>query len=414
MSASTNVASPNSPKSLIREALIQCRDRTLTFFDLLTPTTFRQQAHPDFSPIGWHLGHIAFIESFWILEQTAKQSPLYPQYRQLFAADGLPKEKRQDLPDVTFIREYLDRVRDRVLAYLDTAAIEPDERLWLWLIQHESHHNEIISFILQLHQRNRLDLSSPTSAVSPILADMVTIPAGEFTMGHNAADAIDNERPAYSIYLDTYQIDRYPVTCAQYRHFITAGGYQTRQYWTADGWQWLQTHPVSQPLYWTNSTAWDNHPVCGVNAYEAEAYATFVGKRLPTEAEWEKAARWDATTGKSRLYPWGNTKPTAALCNCDRVYAGTTAVTAYPHNISPLGCREMLGNVWEWTASWFAGYTGFTGFPYRGYSEAWFDNQHRTLRGGSWATRPWVLRSTARNWYNPWVREILAGFRCAA
>ncbi|MEC4806868.1 MAG: SUMF1/EgtB/PvdO family nonheme iron enzyme [Jaaginema sp. PMC 1079.18] len=413
MSISPSVVSPNSPKLQIREALIQCRDRTLSLFDLLTPNTFSSQAHPEFSPVGWHLGHIAFIESFWILEQIAGDKALYPQYHQLFAADGLPKEKRQALPDVTFIRDYLRQVRDRVLAYLDRAPVEPNERLWWWLIQHESHHNEIISFILQLHHPHPLPTAT-SGEVSPIVADMVTIPAGTFSMGNNAPDAIDNESPAYSIYLDTFQIDRYPVTCAQYRQFIQAGGYQTQQYWTKDGWQWLQTHPVTQPRYWLDSTARDNHPVCGVNAYEAEAYAAFVGKRLPTEAEWEKAARWDATTGKSLLYPWGDAQPSVAWCNCDRAHSGTTPVNAYPQNRSPLGCQEMLGNVWEWTASWFAGYEGFAWFPYQGYSEAWFDNQHRTLRGGSWATRPWVLRVTARNWYNPWVREVLAGFRCAA
>lgn len=413
MSVSTNAVLPNSPKLQIREALIQCRDRTLTLFDFLTPQTFSSQAHPEFSPVGWHLGHIAFIESFWILEQLAGELPFYPQYQQLFAADGLPKEKRQALPDVTLIRDYLQQVRDRVLSYLNRATVEPNEQLWWWLIQHESHHNEIISFILQLHNRNPNSIP-PGAKSPPIVADMVTIPAGTFIMGNNAPDAIDNERPAGTIHLDTFQIDRYPVTCAQYRQFMVAGGYLKRQYWTETGWQWLQTHPVTQPLYWQDSPAWDAHPVCGVNAYEAEAYANFVGKRLPTEAEWEKAARWDATTGESHLYPWGDAKPSITLCNCDRVHIQTTPVNAYPQNRSPLGCQDMLGNVWEWTASWFAGYPGFTWFPYQGYSEAWFDNQHRTLRGGSWATRPWVLRSTTRNWYNPWVREMLAGFRCAA
>ena len=215
-------------------------------------------------------------------------------------------------------------------------------------------------------------------------------------MGSDDLEALDNERPIHKIYLDTYWLDRYPVTCQQYHLFMMAGGYQKRQYWSKEGWQWLQQCPVSQPLYWSNSPDWYDHPVYGVSYYEAEAYANFVNKRLPTEAEWEKAAQ-----GAS------------FKCNHSRLIGHTTLVDAYP-DLSKYGCQDMLGNVWEWTADWFAGYRGFISYPYPGYSEVYFDRQHRVLKGGSWATHKAGLRTSFRNWYHPQVRQIFAGFRCAS
>ena len=409
-----------SRREEIFNTLQACRNRTLDLFTDIDLETWCKQAHPDFSPVGWHLGHIAFTEAYWILECSAGLPPVCSQYHKLFAADGLPKSERQNLPAIKVIREYLDTVRTQVLTYLETAPLEKQERLWRWLIQHESQHSETIAFLLQLQRWDRdgfytqLHFSNPKSAERrPKSDEMLEIPAGEFAMGSDAIDAQDNERPAHWVYLDTYRIDRYPVTCDRYREFMAAGGYQERQFWSEEGWQWLQENPVSQPLYWSDSSDWDNHPVCGVSWYEAEAYAQFMGKRLPTEAEWEKAVSWDVQKGQKRLYPWGNNEPNVKLCNYDTLVGHTTPVNAYPGSQSAYGCCDMLGNVWEWTASWFAGYEGFKPYPYRGYSQTYFDNQHRVLRGGSWATRPWAMRSSFRNWYHPGVRQILAGFRCA-
>ena len=242
---------------------------------------------------------------------------------------------------------------------------------------------------------------------------MVEIPAGEFEMGSNRINVLDCESQAHRLFLESYSIDRYPVTCGEYRRFMAESGYQNPEFWSEPGWQWLQTHQVSQPLYWQDATEWDDRPVCGVTWYEADAYARFVGKRLPTEAEWEKAATWDANRGQKRLYPWGSETPSAKTCNHNNRVGHTTPVNACPDGQSAYGCFEMLGNVWEWTDSWFQGYPGFESFPYTGFSQAFFDGQHRVLRGGSWATRPWALRGSIRNWYYPWIRQILAGFRCA-
>jgi ergothioneine biosynthesis protein EgtB len=440
--------SKSSLKETIFPAFQQCRAKTLALFEGIDEATFCYQAHPDFSPVGWHLGHIAYTESLWLLERSASLPCLFPQYRKLFAADGLPKSERVKLPNLEESRYYLAVVREKVLDYLEVADLEQQERLWRFILQHESQHSEIMTFVLELgkQERGKGDKTIQNSksrsvlsvrAASPLgeakdliqnyhppippsphpphhLSEMIQIPAGEFEMGDESVHALDNEQPTQKLYLETYWIDRYLVTCAQYRVFMEAGGYQNPLWWSQAGWKWLQTEQVIQPLYWCKNSIWDNHPVCGVSWYEAEAYSRFVGKRLPTEAEWEKAASWDAQAHCRRIYPWGNEEPTLKYCNYDNLMEGTTPVDTFWVGQSPYGLYDALGNVWEWTTSWFDGYPGFQSYPYVGYSQVYFDQQHRVLKGGSWATRPWALRCSFRNWYHPGVRQILAGFRCVA
>jgi ergothioneine biosynthesis protein EgtB len=358
-------------RETLRHWMQQCRQQTLALFATVDHDTFCQQAHPDFSPIGWHLGHIAYTEGLWLLEHLAHHAPLFPEYRRLFAADTLPKRDRVNLPTLTEVTAYLDTIRTQVLAYLDVAPLGAEQaRLWLWLLQHECQHQETIAIVLALLEGRRQEAYTPAPQGETGIrqeADAVYIPAGKFEMGDDSLLALDNERSPHWVETSSYWIDRQPVTCQQYAEFMQTGGYENAQWWTAAGWAWLQQHPIRQPLYWTGDRD-SQDPVCGVNWYEASAYARFVGKRLPTEAEWEKAVRHE---------------------------------------------QLAIGKVWEWTNTWFAGYPGFTAYPYRGYSQAYFDQQHRVLRGGSGATLPWAQRSTFRNWYHPHVREIFAGFRCA-
>ncbi|MGB3691741.1 MAG: SUMF1/EgtB/PvdO family nonheme iron enzyme [Spirulinaceae cyanobacterium] len=403
----------NSKREAIAEALQQCREQTIDLFADLDAKTFCQQAHGDFSPVGWHLGHIAYTEAYWILAGCAKFPTLYPQYQRLFAADGLPKVERQNLPSYAVIKDYLDIVREKVLTYLTTAPLEEEERLWYWLIQHECQHNETIIFILKMLRGNNYYSLNLDTERENLSSTMVKIPEGKFMMGSNCIEAQDNERPAQEICLDSYWMDTYPVTCSQYQEFINAGGYQNCRWWSKLGWQWLQTNPVKQPLYWSDELKNSIRTVCGISWYEADAYARFLGKRLPTEAEWEKAAMGTSNTKEKPVYPWGEDFPQPQRCNHNNLRGETTPVNAYPQGKSKFGCYDLLGNVWEWTNTWFDGYEGFTGYPYPGYSQTYFDGQHRVLKGGSWATRPWALRNSFRNWYHPNVRQILAGFRCA-
>ncbi|MEM8722170.1 MAG: SUMF1/EgtB/PvdO family nonheme iron enzyme [Cyanobacteria bacterium P01_G01_bin.39] len=400
------LASVQSLKESIARGLQQTRQQTWDLLIEIDPALFYQQAHPEFSPIGWHFGHIAFTEAHWILKHLADQDPGFPKYQLLFAADGLPKSERQKLPSLTAIKEYLQIIRERTLNYLEYCPLNEQERLWCWLMQHETQHCETISLVWQLHLSRNLSIANLSNSKSIVSHDsiypiansdpeMVKVTAGEFVMGCNLLEALDNEQPAHKVHLDDYWIDRFPVTCEQYSIFMKKGGYQKRKYWSEVGWHWLQENPVAQPLYWSESPDWLAHPVYGVSYYEAEAYANFVGKRLPTEAEWEKAAQGASTN-----------------CNHSRLIGHTTPVNTYREG-SIYGCRDMLGNVWEWTASWFGGYPQFDYYPYPGYSEVYFDEQHRVLRGGSWATNSLTLRSSFRNWYHPSVRQIFAGFRCA-
>lgn len=398
-------ASTQSCRDSLVRVLNKTRADTLDLITQIDESIFFRQVHPEFSPIGWHFGHIAFTEAYWILDCLAGSSPTFPAaYQRLFAADGLPKQERQNLPSITTIKEYLQIVRDLATEYLATAPVIKQERLWRWLMQHEAQHCETISFLWQLHRQSSLNIAnfgrSQTTKTRNIVesdldTEMMRVEAGEISIGSNAIDALDNERPAHQLHLDTFWIDRYPITCKQYFKFMTQGGYQQRQYWSEAGWQWLEQNPVDRPLYWSDNTDWLDHPVSGVSYYEAQAYANFVGKRLPTEVEWEKAALGASVN-----------------CNHNNAIGHTTPVDTYPES-SKYGCQDMLGNVWEWTTSWFEAYPEFKSYPYSGYSEVYFDRQHRVLRGGSWATSRSGVRTSFRNWYHPQVRQIFAGFRCA-
>ena len=430
-----------SCREAIYRDLQQCRRGTFKLFADIDYDTFCRQAHPDFSPVGWHLGHIAYTEDLWLLQKCGGFKPVFPEYHKLFAADTLPKKQRVFLPTFPEVELYLDAVRKKVLDYLEVAPIAHQERLWRFLIQHESQHCETVAFVLQMQEKEegRRKKSTPPyppqggkvrrkkeeailipnsrcpipDSPLPIPNSEIEIPGGEFYMGSDAAEALDNERSRHLCYLEAYSIDRYPVTCGQYQTFMASGGYQNPNWWSADGWKWLQGEAVDRPLYWSNNPAFNNHPVCGVSWYEAEAYCNFIGKRLPSEAEWEKAASWDTINQTYRIYPWGDSPPNGSLCNHSNNTANTSPVDSFPKGASAIGCCDMLGNVWEWTASTFDAYPGFESYPYKGYSEVYFDGEHRVLKGGSWATFPQALRSSFRNWYYPGVRQIIAGFRCA-
>ncbi|MEY2985347.1 MAG: hypothetical protein RLZZ568_1964 [Cyanobacteriota bacterium] len=402
----------------LKQAMGDCRGETLRVMQCIPTDLFCQQIHPEFSPIGWHFGHIAFTEALWLLPVELQGNFNLPAYQTLFRADGLPKEQRCHLPTQESIQGYLHQVRAAVFEQLDQGEANLSARLGYWLLQHETQHAETIAFLSHLAGieigAKPYSVQQQSKAIAP---QMIEIPAGGFWQGSDEILAQDNERPAHWVELDAFWLDQYPVTWGQYQQFMNQGGYETPEYWTAAGWQWREKHQITQPLHWsrlaTNSNL-ENHPVYGVSAYEAEAYAKFVGKRLPTEAEWEKAACWSLSKGDQE-------NVNERFCNCNAYFGQTTPVnhyadlaeTRHADRQNPLTCQDLLGNVWEWTATTFAPYDKFQPYPYAGYSQAYFDGEHRVLRGGSWATRPWGLRPSFRNWYHPWVRQILVGFRCA-
>jgi iron(II)-dependent oxidoreductase len=299
------------------------------------------------------------------------------------------------------------------------------------VLQHEYQHNETILQTLQLKQGRpytpyaRVEL--PPGAQSAGAGAMVRFPGATVTIGtDDRSAAYDNERPRHAVELAPFHIDVHPVTNGEYLGFMEAGGYERRELWSDAGWRWLQEARVSAPKYWERRDgAWwsrtmdrtgpvdPSHPVCHVCWHEADAFARFAGKRLPTELEWEAAASWDPSTGTARTYPWGEEPPSRELANLDQLGFGTTGIGAYPRNVSPIGCSGMIGDVWEWTSSDFGPWPGYESFPYKEYSEVFFGPDYKVLRGGSWATRPGAVRNTFRNWDYPIRRQIFSGFRCA-
>jgi iron(II)-dependent oxidoreductase len=257
--------------------------------------------------------------------------------------------------------------------------------------------------------------------------------------------AYDNERPRHRRHVDAFEIGRHPVTNGEYVEFIAAGGYLDAAFWSEEGWAWRKEAGLAAPQYWrpagadrppgaeeardvsrdAGTAAWRRQtslgteplpelaPVVHVCFHEAEAFARFAGARLPTEAEWEKAAAWDPDAPASRRYPWGEEPPVDRLANLDQLAFAPVAVGTHPLGRSASGVEGLLGDAWEWTSSTFGGYEGFTAFPYEEYSKVFFGSEYRVLRGGSWATRPAVARNTFRNWDYPIRRQIFSGLRLA-
>jgi ergothioneine biosynthesis protein EgtB len=235
----------------------------------------------------------------------------------------------------------------------------------------------------------------------------------------------DNETPEHKVYLNSYKIDIAPISNAQFMEFINDNGYRRSRFWLADGWDQVIEENWSAPLYWEwNSGAWrkkdfrglrtinPNEPVTNISYYEADAYAKWACKRLPTEAEWEKAASWNEDLQKKTLYPWGNDKPTPAHANLLESHLwGPSSLGAYPTGKSYFGCHHMLGDVWEWTSSEYTLYPGFKS-KFSEYTDKWAINQ-KVLRGGSFATPAKQIRNTYRNYFKPHERILFAGFRCA-
>ncbi len=266
--------------------------------------------------------------------------------------------------------------------------------------------------------------TSPKSFIVPIVASqMIAIPAGSFEMGNNGNEPFTpfNELPKRTVTLAAYSISKYEVTRGWYRQFINAGGYSKQSLWSAAGWSWKVNYSRTQPQFWTATQSWtpgqsftqtDDHPVVGVTYYEAEAFCKWAGGHLPTEAQWERAARWTGTA--ANVYPWGNVWDVEKFNNFyDHNPAGggfqryqTAPVGSYIASASPVGCQDMAGNVWEWTQDWYKSYpSSATPLDYT--------NTYRTMRGGGWGSVDSYYRCAARFYSNPSYAYYHLGFRLA-
>jgi iron(II)-dependent oxidoreductase len=389
------------------------------------------------SPLVWDLAHVGNYEELWLLRETLGVDAMRPEIDPLYDAFEHPRAERPTLPLLSPKESvaYVETVRQKVLDSLETVRLEPSAPLldagfvYGMVLQHEHQHDETM---LATHQLRRGRVVLPAGEGDPVaravvLSQEVFVPAGEFVMGTSTDPwAYDNERPAHRMSLPAFWIDATPVSVSAYRAFVEGGGYDRPQWWSPAGWEWRCQSERRAPAFWVrDGQSWlrrrfgrveplpDDEPVQHVSWFEADAYARWAGRRLPTEAEWEKAAAWDPATGRSRRFPWGDDFPTPAQANLGQHRYGPTPVGSFPDGASAVGALQMIGDVWEWTSTTFDGYPGFCTFPYAEYSEVFFGAEHKVLRGGSWATDPLAARNTFRNWDFPMRRQIFVGFRTA-
>jgi iron(II)-dependent oxidoreductase len=333
----------------------------------------------------------------------------------------------------TEARDYMAEVRERSLAVLERVALDdPEDPLnsggfvWDMVVRHEHQHDETMLQTICLaepgmYEPVRRELPDGPAPAGPA---RVLVPGGPFLAGASAVGfAYDNERPRHLADVAAFEIDRLPVTNGDWLEFVADGGYRRRSVWSEAGWDWRRRENAERPLYWSadgTERVCDriepidpSLPVMHVSWFEADAFARWAGRRLPTEIEWEKAAAWDPEASEPRAFPWGDAIGGPERANLDHTAFGPAPAGVYPDGASAYGVLGMAGDAWEWTASTFEAYPGFAPFPYSEYSSVFFGGGYRVLRGGSWATSSRVARTTFRNWDHPGRRQIFAGLRLA-
>ncbi len=423
-------------KERIAAGLEEARRRSLDLLAPLPEQSLVVQHSPLMSPLVWDLAHIGKYEELWLLRAVGGAEPLLPEYDRIYNAAVYTRSERVRLPLLgpEQSRAFAAEVRGRVLDGLERAELDGSDRLtaggfvYGMIIQHEHQHDETMLATLQLRRDGdypAVDL--PASVSTLAVPGEALVPGGLFTMGMDDDPwAYDNERGAHVVDLPPFWIDTTPVTNAAYTEFVQAGGYRRPELWSPRGWAWRQEAGLEHPEFWQagHGGAWTvrrygrdlplvpDEPVQHVCWFEADAYARWAGKRLPTEPEWEKAARWDPS-GVSRRQPWGDAAPRPEHANLGQRRFGPAPVGSFPGGVSAAGCHQLIGDVWEWTSSDLHPYPGFVAFPYAEYSAVFFGDEYKVLRGGSWATHHSVARSTFRSWDYPIRRQIFSGFRCA-
>jgi iron(II)-dependent oxidoreductase len=430
------IPAPAAPSvSAVADTLRETRDRTLELVDAVSDEDLERVHSTLMSPLVWDLGHIAAFEDLWLVHRYGGRPLLRDDLADVYDAFETPRAHRGDLPFLrpTEAREYLEEVRARTIDVIDERGIG-DGLVHELVIRHEQQHGETMLQTLQLARLSGYELPSARDGAGPegprrsglSGLELVEVPGGECTVGARPDGfAYDNERPRHHTDVRGYLIGQTPITNASFLTFVEGGGYERREWWSDESWAWKEQYDITRPAAWSEDLAGEwrlgtleplhpDRPVVHVSCFEADAFARAHGARLPTEAEWEKAATWEQEQHRARTFPWGETPPAPGVhANVDHVATGPEPVGAHPDGASPYGCLAMLGDVWEWTADHFRGYPGFSAHPYREYSEVFFGSDYRVLRGGSWATRARVATPSFRNWDFPQRRQIFAGFRIA-
>lgn len=403
------------------ERLRRVREQTHALLAPLSDEQLMRQFTPIMSPPVWDMGHIAAYEELWLLGRVAGRSSLHPERAELYDATETPRSQRgeADLLDPAACREYMSEVRDASREVLGACDLGPGaDRLvargfvFEMVAEHEAQHTETVLQGLKMLPAGEYRPPRREAPSGPVVdsgPERVRFEGGRVAIGApEAGFAYDCELPRHEVALAPFELARLPVTNGEHLAFIADGGYERRELWTDDGWAWREEHEAQAPLYWTRDgeggwlerdyerldTVDPGRILCHVSAHEADAHARWAGARLPTEAEWEHAAR-DASVAGANLG--------------QRAFSTAPAGSGQDGG----GCLHLLGDVWEWTATPFEAYPGFEAFPYPEYAEVFFGGPYRVLRGGSWATQQHAIRPSFRNWDLPERRQIFSGLRLA-
>jgi gamma-glutamyl hercynylcysteine S-oxide synthase len=438
------------------QALSEARARTL---DLIADLSDEQMIGPRLAivnPLRWEIVHVAWFQEYWILRRLRRQKPALSHGDGLYDSARVAHDTRWELPlpskaeTIGYMQSILDRVLEQTHAGAACEVNGYDETYFLQLaLFHEDMHAEAITYTRQTlnypmphftvaqdvpETGKRVESDGSAYSASPpnLKLGDAKIPGGRFLLGsaQDLSFVFDNEMWQHLIEVKPFEMSRTAVTNAEFLDFVRDDGYRRAEFWDQDGWRWRQNAGAEHPVYWKplSGDRWlrrnfdqlvpleDQLPVLHVNWYEASAYCRWAGRRLPTEAEWEMAASSEPVTDgqgiaeRKRLYPWGDSPPTPERANLDWRNMGCIEAHALPASESAFGCRQMIGNTWEWTTSAFEPYPGFVAGPYKEYSAPWFGD-HKVLRGGCWATRSRLIRNNYRNFYKPDRRDVWAGFR---
>jgi iron(II)-dependent oxidoreductase len=423
------------------ELAVQLRDvrtRTRRLTKDLSTEQLMGPMLPIVNPVLWEIGHVGWFHEYWTLRHAHGDAPLLERADRLWNSSTVAHATRWelDLPARDGVFSYMTDVLARQVDRLRRGVDVPARYYYELAIRHEDMHVEALTYTRQtLRYPRPQSLGAPAIHGAGAWPGDVDVPGGRWRLGSTAADGFvfDNEKWAHEIDLAPFRIARAPVTNAEFAAFVDAGGYRRQEFWSAAGWAWREHDRAERPAYWLDNDGgtwtWRRYreveqlapdaPVTFVNWYEAEAWCRWAKRRLPSEAEWEASALGEPVADGSRLaerkrrWPWGAAAPDLAHANLDFACDGPLDVAACPAGDSALGCRQMIGNVWEWTASDFVPFPGFAADPYEDYSQPWF-NTRKVLRGGSFATSARIARPGYRNFFTPERSDVIAGFRACA
>jgi iron(II)-dependent oxidoreductase len=426
--------------TLLLENLREARQRTLQLVADLDDIQMVGPRLAIVNPLRWEIGHVAWFEEYWLLRHVCGRPPILPDGDAMYDSAKVAHDTRWDLklPSKMDTEAFMTRVLDDVSEQFQANALVTPERqktaeyfLSLALF-HEDMHDEAITYSRQTlkyppPQLPAIDETAVRGVHNGVQIENrdVFIPDGSFELGNTTSEGFvfDNEQQPFIVIVQPFRMSRTATTNAEYSAFVDDNGYQREELWSLEGWEWRKSSGAEHPVYWTfDGASWwrrnfdglvplePNLPVLHVNWYEADAYCRWAGRRLPTEAEWEMAASAEPGSGLKRRFPWGNDAPTPHRANLDSRAMGCIDVNALPDGDSAYGCRQMIGNTWEWTSNDFVPYPDFVAGPYKEYSAPWFGN-HKVLRGGCWVTRSRLIHNTYRNFYTPDRCDVWAGFR---